>query len=81
MSEVVMLNLAIDLTVATVKTRQPRNFKWDEETDLIFLQSVQGNKTYIKSADKLELKWQRVLSDLSKSIFILSLIANRMVSI
>ena len=54
MSEVVVLILASDLTVATIKTRQPRNFKWDEETDLIFLQSVRRNKAYIKSADKLE---------------------------
>ena len=47
MSEVVVLNLASDLTVGTVITRQPRNFKWDEETDPIFLQSVQGNKAVV----------------------------------
>ena len=48
------------------KTRQPHNFKWDEETDLLFLKAVLINKAYIRSNEKLEIKWLRVNADLSK---------------
>ena len=48
------------------RARPSHNFKWDDETDLLFLKAVQANKAFIRSSEKLETKWLRVIADLGK---------------
>lgn len=54
--------------VAAPRVRPSHNFKWDEESDLLFLKAVFANKAYIRTAETLEVKWVRVFSDLTNRV-------------
>lgn len=54
------------VVVAAPRARPSHNFKWDEESDLFFLKAVHANKAFIRSGETLEVKWMRVILDLSK---------------
>ena len=51
---------------AVARARPSHNFKWDNESDLIFLKAVHANKAYIRSGETFEVKWMRVIIDLTK---------------
>ena len=54
------------VVVVAPRVRPSHNFKWDEESDLLFLKAVFANKAYIRTAETLEVKWLQVVSDLAK---------------
>lgn len=54
------------VAVAPPRARPSHNFKWDEESDLLFLKAVLTNKAFIRSAETFEVKWIRVILDLTK---------------
>ena len=54
------------IVVAAPRARPSHNFKWDEESELFFLKAVFVNKAYIRTAETLEVKWVRVVSDFAK---------------
>lgn len=54
------------VVVAAPRARPSHNFKWDDESDLLFLKAVYANKAYIRSLETFEVKWIRVILDLTK---------------
>lgn len=55
----------IDANVPVTAMKHSLYFKWDPATELLFAKAAYSNKAYIRTKENFEVKWLRVIDDLS----------------